>query len=62
LTAHAAFPRKPVPAEKIVDTVLLLIEQEWINGEDIRVDGGWRLVTDRAKDREDPRVLAPGLE
>jgi NAD(P)-dependent dehydrogenase (short-subunit alcohol dehydrogenase family) len=28
LTAHAAFPRSPVPAEKIVDTVLHLIENQ----------------------------------
>lgn len=62
LTAHAAFPRSPVPAEKIVDTVVLLIENQWLNGEDIRVDGGWRLVTDRSKDKRDPRELAPGLE
>jgi hypothetical protein len=59
LTAHAAFPRLPVPAEKIVDTVVHMMENQWLNGEDVRVDGGWRLVTDRSKDKEDPRVLAP---
>lgn len=62
LTAHAAFPRRPVPADKVVDQVVSIIENEYLNAIDVRIDGGWRLVTDRSKDREDPRVLAPGLE
>lgn len=62
LKAHAAFPRRPVPAEKVVDQVVAIIENEYLNAIDVRIDGGWRLVTDRSSDREDPRVLAPGLE
>lgn len=62
LTSHAAFPRIPVPASEIFRTVKFLIESKWINGEDIRVDGGWRLVVDRPKGEIDARELAPGLE
>lgn len=62
LTSHAAFPRVPVPASEIFRAVKFLIESKWINGEDIRVDGAWRLVVDRPKDKTDARALAPGLE
>lgn len=62
LTSHAAFPRIPVPASEIFRTVKFLIESKWINGEDIRVDGGWRLVVNRPKGEIDARELAPGLE
>jgi NAD(P)-dependent dehydrogenase (short-subunit alcohol dehydrogenase family) len=62
LLSHAAFPRRPVPADEIVKTVLYLVENEYVNGEDIRVDSGWRLVTARTPGQPDPRVLAPGLE
>ncbi|CCH42837.1 3-oxoacyl-[acyl-carrier-protein] reductase [Wickerhamomyces ciferrii] len=62
LTSHAAFPRVPVPASEIFKAVKFLIESTWVNGEDIRVDGGWRLVVDRPKGGVDARSLAPGLE
>ncbi|KAK9321838.1 3-oxoacyl-reductase [Lipomyces orientalis] len=62
LLAHAAFPRKPVPVEEIVRTVLYLVENGYVNGEDIRVDSAWRLVTARIPGGPDPRELAPGLE
>ncbi|KAK9350077.1 hypothetical protein V1523DRAFT_436654 [Lipomyces doorenjongii] len=62
LLAHAAFPRKPVPVEEIVRTVVYLVENAYVNGEDIRVDSAWRLVTARTPGARDPRDLAPGLE
>ncbi|KAK9233739.1 3-oxoacyl-reductase [Lipomyces kononenkoae] len=62
LLTHAAFPRKPVPVEEIVRTVMYLVENGYVNGEDIRVDSAWRLVTARTPGAPDPRVLAPGLE
>ncbi|KAK9428258.1 3-oxoacyl-reductase [Lipomyces doorenjongii] len=62
LLAHAAFPRKPVPVEEIVRTVVYLVENGYVNGEDIRVDSAWRLVTARTPGARDPRDLAPGLE
>ncbi|CAN6613355.1 hypothetical protein TRVA0_005S02476 [Trichomonascus vanleenenianus] len=62
LQSHAAFPQVPVPPEEISRTVEFIIENGWINGEDIRVDGAWRLVFSRDPDGADPRTLAPGLE
>ena len=62
LTAHSAFPRVPVPASEIFRAVKFLIESKWINGEDIRVDGAWRLVINRSKGGTDARALIPGLE
>ncbi|KAK9483531.1 3-oxoacyl-reductase [Lipomyces starkeyi] len=62
LLGHAAFPRRPVPVEEIVRTVVYLVENGYVNGEDIRVDSAWRLVTSRIPGGPDPRELAPGLE
>ncbi|KAK9459233.1 3-oxoacyl-reductase [Lipomyces oligophaga] len=62
LLSHAAFPRRPVPVEEIVRTVVYLVENGFINGEDVRVDSAWRLVTSRTPGGKDPRELAPGLE
>ncbi|KAK7202379.1 hypothetical protein BZA70DRAFT_286221 [Myxozyma melibiosi] len=62
LKAHAAFPRRPVPVDEIVRTVEFIVENGYINGEDIRVDSAWRLVTNRASGLPDPRSVAPGLE
>lgn len=41
-----------------------LIENTFVNGQDVAVDGGWRLVTQKAavEGDVDPRELAPGLE
>lgn len=62
LQSHSAFPQTPVPPEEIARTVEFLVERPWINAEDIKVDGGWRMVTNRCPKDEDPRLLAPGLE
>lgn len=62
LETHAAFPRKPATPKDISHTIAYLIENQFVNGEDIRVDGGWRLVTPNVPGEKDFRELAPGLE
>ncbi|KAL8276411.1 hypothetical protein RQP46_011209 [Phenoliferia psychrophenolica] len=63
LKKHATFPRKPASPDDITPTVHYIIENMFLNGIDIAVDGGWKLVTQKATNgEEDPRALAPGLE
>lgn len=48
----------------IAGTVKYIIESRYLNGQDIAVDSGWRLVTQKVgvDGGADPRTLAPGLE
>ncbi|ORY79317.1 hypothetical protein BCR35DRAFT_279457 [Leucosporidium creatinivorum] len=64
LKKHATFPRRPAAPSDILPTVVYLIENTFVNGQDVAVDGGWRLVTQKAavEGEDDPRELAPGLE
>ncbi|TIC72154.1 NAD(P)-binding protein [Wallemia mellicola] len=62
LERSSSFPARAIEHDEIAGTVLFLIENGMMNGQDIRIDGGWRLVTDRHPDRPDYRTLAPGLE
>ena len=63
LQKHATFPRIPASPADITPTVEYIIENKFLNGIDIAVDGGWKLVTQKATNgEEDPRTLAPGLE
>jgi hypothetical protein len=64
LKQHATFPRVPLTADQITPTIRYIIENVAVNGIDIPVDGGWRLVTVKpgAAGGKDPRALAPGLE
>ncbi|OWZ75914.1 hypothetical protein C366_05696 [Cryptococcus neoformans Tu401-1] len=64
LLKTATFPRVPLTADQITPTINYIIENVGINGIDIPVDGGWRLVSLKAgiEGGKDPRELAPGLE
>ncbi|TIC20808.1 NAD(P)-binding protein [Wallemia mellicola] len=62
LTKTCSFPARPIAPEEISSAVNYLITNGMMNGHDLRIDGGWRLIFDRSLDREDPRILAPGLE
>ncbi|KAK4687493.1 hypothetical protein P7C73_g2630, partial [Tremellales sp. Uapishka_1] len=64
LLKTATFPRIPLTPEQITPTVQYIIENVGVNGIDIPVDGGWRLVSLKAgvDGGSDPRDLAPGLE
>ena len=62
LARSSTFPQRPIEHHEIAGSVLFLIENGMMNGQDVRIDGGWRLVTDRHPDRPDHRSLAPGLE
>ncbi|TIA90824.1 hypothetical protein E3P99_01397 [Wallemia hederae] len=62
LTKSASFPARPIEPEEISGAVKFLIENSMMNGHDLKIDGGWRVFTDRSVDREDPRLLAPSLE
>ena len=62
LARSSTFPQRPIENHELAESVLFLIENGMMNGQDIRIDGGWRLVTDRHPDRADYRTLAPGLE
>lgn len=64
LLKHATFPRVPLTADQITPTIKYIIENVGLNGIDIPVDGGWRLVSSKAgiEGGKDPRELAPGLE
>ncbi|WVR05559.1 hypothetical protein IAU60_002578 [Kwoniella sp. DSM 27419] len=64
LLKTATFPRVPLTADQITPTVQYLIENVGINGQDVAVDGGWRLVSLKpgVDGGADPRDLAPGLE
>jgi hypothetical protein len=64
LLKHATFPRVPLIADQITPTIQYVIENVGVNGIDIPVDGGWRLVSQKPglEGGQDPRELAPGLE
>lgn len=64
LLKHATFPRVPLTADQITPTIQYIIENVGLNGIDIPVDGGWRLVSSKPgiTGGPDPRELAPGLE
>ncbi|EOR01561.1 hypothetical protein E3P89_02925 [Wallemia ichthyophaga] len=62
LSKSASFPARPIEPEEISSAVSFLINNSMMNGHDLKIDGGWRVFTDRSVDREDPRVLAPSLE
>ncbi|CAO1623750.1 unnamed protein product [Sympodiomycopsis kandeliae] len=62
LNANAIFPKRPARPEHISHAVNTLIENEFINAEDIKVTGGWKLVTTTHPGAGDPRDAAPGLE
>ncbi|KAM0748073.1 hypothetical protein T439DRAFT_280196, partial [Meredithblackwellia eburnea MCA 4105] len=42
LLEHATFPRIPMTPDEITPTVRYLIENKFVNGIDIKVDGGWK--------------------
>lgn len=48
--------------EHVTHAVIALIENEFINAEDIQVTGGWRLVSTTHPGAGDSRDAAPGLE
>lgn len=64
LLKHATFPRVPLSPDQITPTIQYIIENIGVNGIDIPVDGGWRLVSTKPglDGGQDPRELAPGLE
>ncbi|CAD6583684.1 MAG: hypothetical protein CYPHOPRED_002467 [Cyphobasidiales sp. Tagirdzhanova-0007] len=64
LLKHATFPRVPATPDEVAATVQYIIENKFLNGVDIPLDGGWRLVTQKPglEGGMDPRELAPGLE
>lgn len=64
LKQHATFPRVPLTADQVTPTIKYIIENVALNGIDIPVDGGWRLVSAKPGNDggADPRELAPGLE
>lgn len=64
LLKHATFPRKPLTPDHMSSTIKYIIENDGVNAIDIPVDGGWRLVMEKAgiNGGDDPRSLAPGLE
>ncbi|CAO1638284.1 unnamed protein product [Parajaminaea phylloscopi] len=62
LSANGTFPKRPCNAHHVSQAVQALIENEFINAEDIKVTGGWRLATTWLPGAGDPRDAAPGLE
>ena len=64
LLKHATFPRVPLTPDQITPTIQYIIENIGVNGIDIAVDGGWRLVSTKPglEGGKDPRDMAPGLE
>lgn len=62
LAANGGFPKKPSRQHHVSHAVQTLIENEFINAEDIKVTGGWRLATTWLPSAGDPRDSAPGLE
>ncbi|KAM0747658.1 NAD(P)-binding protein [Meredithblackwellia eburnea MCA 4105] len=62
LESGATFPRRQADLQEIWSGVKFLIENEMLNGHDLKVDGGWRLVSNWAPGEPDPRAKAPGLE
>lgn len=52
----------PAHQEHVSHAVQALIENEFINAEDIKVTGGWKLVSTTHPGAGDPRDAAPGLE
>lgn len=62
LEQGAIFPRRPAEASEIVSGMRYLIENEMMNGQDIRIDGRWAITTPWTASGPDPRTLAPALE
>jgi NAD(P)-dependent dehydrogenase (short-subunit alcohol dehydrogenase family) len=54
LNASAIFPRRLSQPEEVVHGIIYLLENSMMNDFELRVDGGWRGVTNwaGAKDRE----------
>ncbi|KAK4699997.1 hypothetical protein P7C70_g6256, partial [Phenoliferia sp. Uapishka_3] len=61
LQASATFPRRQAELSEIWHSVQFLIENGMVNGLDLKIDGGWRLVSNW-NGGKDPRSEAPGLE
>lgn len=64
LLKHATFPRIPMTPNDLIPTLRYLFESKFMNGQDIAIDGGWKLVTQKpgVDGGPDPRELAPGIE
>lgn len=64
LLKHATFPRIPLTVDQITPTVKYIIENVGVNGIDVPVDGGWKLVVSKPglDGGKDPREVMPGLE
>lgn len=62
LAANGGFPKRPSKAHHVSHAVQMLIENDFINAEDIKVTGGWRLASTWLPGFGDPRDSAPGLE
>lgn len=64
LLKHATFPRVPLTVDHMSSTCKYIIENTGINGIEIPVDGGWRLVNSKPglDGGKDPRETMPGLE
>jgi NAD(P)-dependent dehydrogenase (short-subunit alcohol dehydrogenase family) len=52
LQQQAAFPRRPTEPAELTGTVRYLIENEFINGQDLEVTGAWRVVDQRSLEGE----------
>ncbi|KAI5480159.1 hypothetical protein MNV49_001820 [Pseudohyphozyma bogoriensis] len=61
LDAAATFPRRQASLDEIWEGCKFLIEHGMINGLNLKIDGGWRLVSNW-NGGKDPRAEAPGLE
>lgn len=64
LLKHATFPRVPLTVDQMTPTVKYIIENVGVNGIDLPVDGGWKLVSSKPglDGGKDPRETMPGLE
>lgn len=62
LLANGVFPKRASDPAHVSSAVRFLIENEFVNAEDIKVTGGWRIVTTTFPGQGDPRDSMPGLE
>lgn len=61
ISAYAKFPTHRLQkAESVVRTLRYFVENEDVNGVDIKVDAGWVGVLNYGGEK-DPRELAPGM-